>query len=264
MIILSGCKQTSKSDFFLKKMTAKEILDLVRKRESMSEDVVYKDENGLVLEKDKLSHLDETKFFPDYYVDEKGKIVEIRVRKITKEDQILTKEDQIRDSLEQAIFTPIAVDCAKQREILERMLEEDQQNRKGSYDSLIDQKKQRLAISVLEHCGFPLKKDIGEKAMQALFLVIHHSNEKLRQKYFSKFKTAGNIGDLNLSSLALLEDRILMDKGEHQKYGTQVVKNLKTRKWELYPLINKDSVNHWRTEVGLESLEEYLKNFDLD
>ena len=69
--------------------------------------------------------------------------------------------------------------------------------------------------------------------------------------------------DLELSQMALMEDRILMREGKPQKYGSQIQAGCKT-KWELYPLKNPETVNKRRAEVGLQPLEEYVKQYGIE
>ena len=69
-------------------------------------------------------------------------------------------------------------------------------------------------------------------------------------------------GDLELSQMALMEDRLLMREGKPQKYGSQIQSGCKT-KWELYHLGNPETVNKRRAEVGLEPLENYLNNYGI-
>jgi hypothetical protein len=62
-----------------------------------------------------------------------------------------------------------------------------------------------------------------------------------------------------------MEDRMLMDKGEKQKYGSQVRKSNGSDKWSLHPPIqDPENVNKRRAEVGLEPIEEYLKHFGIE
>ena len=69
---------------------------------------------------------------------------------------------------------------------------------------------------------------------------------------------------LRKTSLAMMEDRILMADKKPQKYGTQVTKNKATDKWELYQLANPEHVNERRLEVGFGPIESYLKRWDID
>ena len=101
-------------------------------------------------------------------------------------------------------------------------------------------------------------------ALLAAFLVIQHAGKSLREKYFSLMKASAEKGDLQWNMVALMEDRMLMDKGEKQKYGSQVRKNMESGAWELYPVEDPKNINKRRAEVGLGPIEEYLSTWDLE
>jgi hypothetical protein len=61
-----------------------------------------------------------------------------------------------------------------------------------------------------------------------------------------------------------MEDRILMMEGKPQIYGSQISKNGETHKWELYTLEKPETVDKRRAEVGLGSLKEYVKNWNIE
>ena len=56
---------------------------------------------------------------------------------------------------------------------------------------------------------------------------------------------------------ALLTDRVLVHQNKPQLYGTQL--NILNGELVFDPILDKESVNKRRAEVGLPSLEEYKK-----
>ena len=58
-------------------------------------------------------------------------------------------------------------------------------------------------------------------------------------------------GDAKPSFAAYLEDRILMREGEKQIYGTQLHTNETTKKLELYPVENEESLDARRAIGGV-------------
>lgn len=63
---------------------------------------------------------------------------------------------------------------------------------------------------------------------------------------------------LEESKMATMQDRMLMNNGYPQIYGTQVVGK------SLYKLRNPKKVNQLRAEVGLGSIEENTKRFGFE
>ena len=84
------------------------------------------------------------------------------------------------------------------------------------------------------------------------------------KKYFPLIKKSADRGDLSWSTVALMEDRMLMDIGEKQKYGSQVQKANGSDKWTLYPIQDPKNVNKRRAKIGLEPIEDYLRRFGIE
>ncbi|KAB1160502.1 hypothetical protein F7018_01095 [Tenacibaculum aiptasiae] len=154
----------------------------------------------------------------------------------------------------------IEIDCSKKQQILSKVYESDQRIRKAN--DLIkyakeDHKNQELVISIIEKCGMPTLKEVSQKQMNAIWLGLQHSNKKIRKKYFPQIEKAVENGDLSKQQYALMKDRILMDEGKPQIYGSQI------NNGKLYKLENPETVNERRKEMGMEPIEGYLKHFDI-
>ena len=65
------------------------------------------------------------------------------------------------------------------------------------------------------------------------------------------------------SSLALLEDRVALGEGRKQVYGSQIGRNNQTNKYYVLPLDDPDHVDERRAQMGLGTLAEYIKGWDL-
>jgi len=61
---------------------------------------------------------------------------------------------------------------------------------------------------------------------------------------------------------ALLQDRVLINEGHKQLYGTQVRLDLKTHHAKPFPIQDSLTVDVRRKAVGLQPLKNYLKLFD--
>lgn len=70
-------------------------------------------------------------------------------------------------------------------------------------------------------------------------------------------------GKAKAEHLALLEDRVALEHGYRQIYGSQVYNDPGTRKSYLAPLEDPDNVDTRRAKIGLQPLSEYLKSFDI-
>lgn len=111
---------------------------------------------------------------------------------------------------------------------------------------------------ILDNSGWLGEDVIGSQGNSTLFLVIQHSDIKTQEKYLPMMKEAVKKGNASSSSLALLEDRIALRKGEKQIYGSQIGRNQETGEFYILPLSDPENVDIRRAEVGLGTLQEYV------
>lgn len=116
---------------------------------------------------------------------------------------------------------------------------------------------------ILDTYGWLNANQVGKTANSTLFLVIQHSNQKTQEKYLPMMRKAVKEGKANSKSLALLEDRVSLGKGELQIYGSQIRKDHKTGEMYVRPLIEPEKVNERRKKVGLGSIEEYVSHWNI-
>lgn len=117
---------------------------------------------------------------------------------------------------------------------------------------------------ILDEKGWVGSNKIGGQANQTLFLVIQHSDLKTQEKYLPIMRDAVKKGNASIKALALLEDRIALGQGKKQKYGSQIWRNEKTNEYYVAPLEDPDNVDERRHEVGLNSLSEYAKQWNIN
>lgn len=133
----------------------------------------------------------------------------------------------------------------------------------GKIMTLKDSLNLKKIVKILDEKGWVGKDKVGGQANQTLFLVIQHSDLKIQQKYLPMMKEAVKKGNANSSALALLEDRIALREGKKQIYGSQIGTNPTTKAQYVLPLEDPDNVDKRRTEVGLGTLADYVKNWNI-
>jgi hypothetical protein len=114
---------------------------------------------------------------------------------------------------------------------------------------MIEQKKKYLGADI-----------VGYELQDVAFFVIQHADLPYQEKYLPMVEQA--IADRNLykSCYPLLVDRINMDKGIPQIFGTQLTWNKKRDGWELYKVQSMYKINELRKKYDLEPLGDYLKD----
>jgi hypothetical protein len=116
---------------------------------------------------------------------------------------------------------------------------------------------------ILDERGWLGANVIGSQGNSTLFLVIQHSDIQTQEKYLPLMRDAVKKGNAQASSLALLEDRVLLRKGEKQIYGSQVSRDPETGEYYVLPLIDPDNVDKRRAEVNLGTLQDYISNWGM-
>ena len=64
--------------------------------------------------------------------------------------------------------------------------------------------------------------------------------------------------------MALFTDRTDLMQGKKQTYGTQVITDSKTGKSYVQPLIDPEHVNERRASVGVQTIESYVKQWNIN
>ncbi len=111
--------------------------------------------------------------------------------------------------------------------------------------------------NVLDSRGFVSKDEVGDECI-ALWLVIQHSPLEYQQKYLPIFKIAAMNGDLPKETIALMEDRVALQLGKPQIYGSQGNVN---EQGIFVPaeMIEPENVDSRRAKMDMIPLAEYIK-----
>lgn len=127
-----------------------------------------------------------------------------------------------------------------------------------------DKENLKVVEEIIAKHGFLGHKEVGLKGATAIFMVLQHSNQATREKYLNLIEKAQKENNILGPHYAMYVDRISKAHHKPQKYGTQLLQ-LGKQKPELYPLLNADSVDHWRNEIKMfQSMQDYLKIFNLE
>lgn len=124
----------------------------------------------------------------------------------------------------------------------------------------IDLESVDIVAKIIDKYGWLGKDKIGKEANETLFLGIQHIDDLVVQsKYLPTIKDAVKKGNAEPWHLAFLTDRILMNQGKKQVYGTQkiITKNPETS--YIIPLENPEKVDELRKEIGLDPLNDDLQ-----
>ncbi len=157
-----------------------------------------------------------------------------------------------------------------QQELL-RMVDEDQEaieqlKRANGTDPTLEIKWEEVNArntarmrEIVQEYGWPGYSVVGGAGADAAWLLVQHANSDLafQKQCLELLKQAAETFEARMVNVAYLTDRVLINEGEKQVYGTQ----LERKDGEFVPLPIEDEANvdKRRREAGLPSLEEYKK-----
>ncbi len=118
-------------------------------------------------------------------------------------------------------------------------------------------------LPLLDQYGWPTATQVTEIAAAGAALIINHASYELRAKYFPMLKEAFEKGEAQPLRFAKMQDRLLVEEGKEQLYGTQIKFEELVR--SPFPIKDPENVDKRREAIGLGPLAPYLKaRFDID
>lgn len=119
----------------------------------------------------------------------------------------------------------------------------------------VDRENVARVRTIIDSGGWPGKSTVGEKGSAAAWTIIQHSDPDVLARYVELMERAVEAGELDGSLYATTVDRMRVQQGRPQVYGTQF-REAKSR-MEPFPIENEAEVDVRRAEVGLQPLAEY-------
>lgn len=120
-----------------------------------------------------------------------------------------------------------------------------------------------IVLSIIDKYGWLGQETVGALGNEALFFVIQHASIEVQERYLPIMKQAAKDNKASPSSLAMLEDRILVRNHKKQLYGSQITKD-ENGKFIVLPIEDEKNVDNRRLEVGLPPLSQYLQHYGID
>jgi len=131
---------------------------------------------------------------------------------------------------------------------------------KQRYSDSIFITNERRLIAVFNKYGYPGYDLVGKTGSNNFWLMVQHcdKNVSFQQTVLKKMKAEVAKRNADPKNFAYLTDRVLLNTSQKQFYGTQVTYNTDSCQAIPKPLKDSISVNKRRTEIGLETIENYL------
>ena len=227
-------------------------------------EITIKNESGEAITYDSVLRIaDPTPYALDYYQNTDGTIVEAVIRSATEADRAFQQRLQ-RAANDGPELRKLDVDCSDKAAFLQQIFDRDQASRRaGTIDRRTDHENLERITSFLDKCGVPNRSEIDDVQRAAIWAVLQHGPRGVRQAYLPQLEAAAERGDLDAAVIAMMRDRLLVEAGQPQVYGTQVGSNPVTGESFLHPLVDSTTVDRRRAEVGLGPLREYLMRWNI-
>lgn len=132
-------------------------------------------------------------------------------------------------------------------------------NREKFKDSVFTAHYEQLQLIFSKH-GYPGFDLVGKEGSNHFWLLVQHMDNwpDFQQKVLKAMKKQVLRKNASSGNYAYLTDRVRINSGRNQLYGTQVTYNTDSCQAIPKPTEKPESLNKRRKEVGLESIEQYL------
>jgi hypothetical protein len=175
------------------------------------------------------------------------------------------------------VFGQSKIDSALYKK-LNAMFKEDQKwriesaklynHQKSDYDQatvdknweITDRTNQEEAKKILAKYGYPGYTLVGESGSSKFWAIVQHCDDDVafQQKVLLLMRDEVDRKNASGENYAYLKDRVLTNQKKKQLYGTQGIRNPKTKKWEPLPIFDASHVEVRRKAMGMQSLKQYI------
>jgi hypothetical protein len=113
---------------------------------------------------------------------------------------------------------------------------------------------------IFKEYGFMGIEEVGKQGSSNFWLMMQHCDRdpKFQEEVLSEMKKHIERKNANPSNYAYLIDRVNVNTGKPQVYGTQMTINKEQSSYEPKPVVEPENLNKRRSEVGLSTIEEYI------
>jgi hypothetical protein len=113
---------------------------------------------------------------------------------------------------------------------------------------------------IFKEYGFMGIEEVGKQGANNFWLMMQHCDKdpKFQEEVLSEMKKHIERKNANPSNYAYLIDRVNVNTGKPQVYGTQMSINKEQSSFEPKSVIEPENLNKRRAEVGLGTIEEYI------
>lgn len=117
--------------------------------------------------------------------------------------------------------------------------------------------------NIIAEIGWPTISKVGSEASHDAWLIAQHADHDVEfQKKCLELMRAEPENEVSEQDIAYLHDRICVNEGKPQFFGTQFYTN-ENGAYGPRPIEQIETVDERREKIGLQSLEEYKKELEV-
>lgn len=118
-----------------------------------------------------------------------------------------------------------------------------------------------LLKDIFAKYGFPNHDLVGQEGSSNFWLLVQHQDRHpaFQDSVLTKMKIEVDAHKASGRNYAYLVDRVKVNTGQQQIYGTQLELNEEHTSYIPKNVIDPDKLNERRLSVGLESIESYIE-----
>ncbi|HUF64855.1 MAG TPA: DUF6624 domain-containing protein [Gemmatimonadaceae bacterium] len=121
-----------------------------------------------------------------------------------------------------------------------------------------DSLRTRRLRQIVDGYGWPTRAAVGPEAADAAFLILKHSpDHEFRKSMVPLLEDLAQEGTMPPSEVAMLVDRVLVQEGKHQRYGTQF--SIEGGELVMHPVEDEEGLDERRRQMQLAPMEEYRR-----
>ena len=147
-----------------------------------------------------------------------------------------------------------------QQQILSLVKKDQTMRSSGQWNSKVDKENTHILKKLIKQYGWLDKNLVGIKGADGVWLLAQHADHDIafQKKCLALMEDKAKKELIPLRHIAYLTDRILVNEGKRQLFGTQFYVN---KKGELMPrpIKDKNDLEKRRQIYGLEPFEQYKK-----
>lgn len=146
------------------------------------------------------------------------------------------------------------------KKLLRMRIVDQEMRKKKEWDEDADRKNVELLRGIIGRYGWPKISDVGVDGSEAAWLVVQHADFDVvfQKKCLSLMKKLAKDNEVQLYHLAYLTDRILINSGKKQIFGTQTFRT-KQGSLHLKPVQSRKNLDAKRIRFQLPPLKMYLE-----